>query len=102
MGELGRFAKSEREKSGRHRIESAGVADFGRAEKIFGPADRTLRADPARLVEQEDAVDALLFPRRLALRAHSSCGGLGSLATASSMRRESFIPRSTEASYLNS
>ena len=56
-GDLGRFAEAQRQQAGGQRIEAAGVATLLRAEQVPRPLQRLVGARPARLVEQQDAVE---------------------------------------------
>jgi hypothetical protein len=67
-GDLGRLAEAQRQQAGGQRVERAGVAALLRAEQMPGPLQRLVGAHPARLVQQQDAVDASELGAR-ALRA---------------------------------
>src|SRR6185437_14040199 len=102
--ELGGFAEHERKEPGRERIERAGVAALARAEEPLRPRERLRGAEARGLVEQQHALAGVDARRHGAPQPAGLPRGLrgrGAGFTASSMRRESRTPRSTDSSYSN-
>src|SRR5690606_31531803 len=57
-GDLGRLAEAHRQQAGGQGVEAAGVAGLAGAEQVAYALQRLVGAEPARLVEQQDAVEA--------------------------------------------
>ena len=64
--ELRRLADRDDEHAGRHRIERARVPDRARAERAAQPRDDVVARRPARLVDDEDAVERGVGARAVA------------------------------------
>src|SRR5690606_10008815 len=60
-GDLGGLAEAQREQAGGEWIEAAGVAALRGTEQVAGPLQGLVGAWPARLVEQQDAVELAEF-----------------------------------------
>src|SRR3546814_987603 len=57
-GDLGRLAEADGQQAGGQRVEAAGMAGLACAEQVAHPLQRLVGTQAARLVEQQDAVEA--------------------------------------------